>query len=271
MELTKRIMEPFKTIWQNREMIAEMSLKEIRDKYKGQPLGMFWAVFHPFVLISVYIFLYGVVFQTRVQIAEQSTMTFTAYLLSGMIPWLCIQNALMGGSISVISNAVFIKQVVFPVEVFPIKAVGSAFIIEILYIVIDIVYCMISAKEILWTYILLPYVFFLQLIFLVGINYMLSALAAYLKDTKDIVQVICQIGIYVMPVIYLPEAVPTMFKIIIYINPLSHYIWMFQDTLFYGNIMHWYSWILCTICSLVVLYIGHRVYGKLKIGFGSVL
>ena len=271
MLINQKIIDPFYVILKNREMIVEMSTKEIRDKYKGQPLGLFWALFHPLVLIGVYIFLYGVVFQTRVEIAEQNTMTFTAYLLSGMIPWLCIQSALTGGSVSVLSNSAFIKQVVFPVEVFPIKAVGSALIIEFIYLIIDIVYCIVTSKSILWTYILLPYIIVVQVIFLIGVNYFISAITVYLRDLKDIVQVFCMVGVYIMPVIYLPAAVPEMFQVIMYINPLSHYIWIFQDVLFYGSIEHWYSWTICTAISLVVLYLGHYVYKKLKIGFGSAL
>lgn len=271
MEVGKRITEPFQVVFRNRELIIEMSKKEIRDRYKGQPLGMFWAVFHPLIMILVYIFLYGVVFRTRVQIGNQDTLTFTAYLLSGMIPWLCIQSAMQMGSVSVISNAIFIKQVIFPVEVFPAKAVGSAFIIEMIYLVIDVVYCSVSGRVLLGTYLLIPYILLIQAILLLGINYIISSISVYLKDVKDVVQVLCVVGVYVMPVIYLPEAVPQMFRILIYMNPLSYYIWMFQDVLFYGSIEHWYAWVVGTGCSLLVFYMGHFIFKKLKVGFGSAL
>lgn len=271
MKFISKLCAPFSTIIKNKEMIVELSKKEIRDKYKGQPLGMFWALFHPLVLIAIYIFLFGVVYQTRMSTAVESTMSYTAYLLSGMIPWLCIQGSLSGGSVSVISNATFIKQVIFPVEVFPIKAVGAQFIIELIYLLFDIIYCIISARTVMWTYILLPALLIIQLVFLIGINYIVASVAVYLKDVKDIVQVICMVGIYFTPVIYMPEAVPSIFQAVMYVNPFSHYIWIAQDVLFYGHIVHWYSWCICIICSLVMLYLGHYIYQKLKIGFGSAL
>lgn len=198
-------------------------------------------------------------------------MTFTAYLLSGMIPWLCIQTSLTGGSISLLSNLSFIKQVIFPVEVFPIKAVGSSLIIEFIYLIMDMFYCIAVSRKLMLTYILLPYIIIVQVLFLICINYICSAVTVYLRDLKDIVQVFCMIGIYIMPVIYLPEAVPDMFQVVIYMNPLSHFIWIFQDVLFYGFIEHWYSWIVSPLVSIIVLYIGHYVYKKLKVGFGSAL
>lgn len=271
MGFIKKLTNPFLTIFENGEMIVEMSKKEIRDKYKGQPLGRFWVLFHPLVLIATYIFLFGVVYTTRSGNESQNTLTYAAYLLSGMVPWLCIQTALNGGSMALLNNSVFIKQVIFPTEVLPIKAVGAAFIVEIIYLVIDIMYCMVSSKHILWTYILLPYVLLIQIIFLIGMNYVISSVTVYLRDLKDVIQVLCTVGIYILPVIYTPDAVPRIFKAVIYVNPFSHFIWVFQDILYSGRIEHWYSWVISTIISLIMLYVGHYVFNKLRNGFGSAL
>ena len=135
----------------------------------------------------------------------------------------------------------------------------------------DVIYCLISGRILLWTYLLIPYIIVIQIIMLVGINYIISSVSVYLRDMKDIVQVLCMIGVYAMPVIYLPEAVPGIFRVLIYMNPLSYYVWMFQDTLFYGSIEHWYAWIVGTGCSLFVFYFGHFSFKRLKIGFGSAL
>lgn len=271
MRLLAGLLSPFLTIIKNRELIIEMSKKEILDKYKGQPLGVLWAVVHPLVMILIYIFLFSVVYQTRINGEAQQTLSYAAYLLSGMVPWLTIQTALNTGSASITVNGMLIKQVIFPAEVLPTKMVGAAFIIEMIYIVIDLLYCFITVKSLSIVYLLLPVALLIKIIFLIGLNYMLAALNVYLRDTKDFVQVFCSIGVYLLPVIYSPDAVPAIFRKILYINPVSHIIWMFQDVLYYREILHWYSWVISVVEALVALYVGHIVFKKLKVGFGSVL
>ena len=266
-----QIFNPFLTIYKNRELIWEMSKKDILDKYKGQPLGAVWAIVHPLTMILIYIFLFSIVFHVRIGGQAQRSLSYAAYLLSGMVPWLTIQTAFNGSSIAITSNPMLIKQVIFPAEVLPIKMVGSAIIIELIYFGIDLLYCLITVHTFYWTYFLLPISLATEIVFLIGISYLLSSLNVYLRDIKDFVEVICLVGIYFAPVIYSPEAVPAMFRKILYINPLSHIIWMFQDVMYFGRILHWYSWIISLLVALVTLYFGDLLFKKLRIGFGSVL
>lgn len=265
------VIAPFRRIFKNRELILELSRRESVDIYKGQPLGAVWSIIKPLVLILLYIFLFGVVFKSNVGFSETMPLSYSSYILSGMVPWLCIQTCLTTGSTSVINNAAIVKQVIFPIEVFPIKSLGSALIMEGVYLAGTLAYNLISSSKILWTYALLPIAILLQIIFLLGINYILSSLTVYLKDIKDFVQLFCLLGVYIMPVVYLPDAVPSIFRPFLYINPFSHYIWMFQDTLYFGNINHPYSWIVCTILSFVTFFAGDRLFQKLKVSFGSVI
>ncbi len=169
----KQIFNPFLTIYKNRELIWEMSKKDIVDKYKGQPLGVIWAIVHPLVMILIYIFLFSIVFQVRIGGEAQRSLSYAAYLLSGMVPWLTIQTAFNSSSIAITSNPMLIKQVIFPAEVLPIKMVGSAVIIELIYLGIDLLYCFVTVHTFYWSYFLLPIALVIEIISLIGISYIL--------------------------------------------------------------------------------------------------
>lgn len=265
------ITAPFAALYKNRELIGEMARRDIADRYKGQPLGLIWAFVHPLLLMGIYIVLFGVIFQMRTGGAIQTTGNYTIYLLSGMIPWLGMQTAMSAGSVSVIANGSFVKQVIFPSEVFPVKVVFSTLFIEAIYLFCDIIFTISVLKRVPWIYALLPVALLLQIMLLIGINYITSSINVYWKDIKDFVQVFCTLGIYVLPILYLPEAVPAVLRPILYINPFSHYIWLFQDILNYGSVQHWYAWIVCPVLSLAAFYGGYAVFEKLKVSFGSVL
>ena len=267
----KRLTEPFRHILKNRELIMQLAYRDLVERYKGQPLGMVWTFIHPAIMIFIYIFLFGVVFQMRASANVALPTNYSIYLLSGMVPWLCMQTSLTSSANSIVANGMLVKQVVLPVEIYPVRSVASAFLLEMIYLVITLIYSVLTMRMFPVFYLLLPVGLLLQTMMLVGIAYLTSSLNAYLKDIKDIVQVFCSIGVYIMPVLYLPEAIPAIFRPFLYINPFSYYIWMFQDILNYGSFVHPYAWVFCVIFSLAAFYGGDRIFQQLKTSFGSVL
>ena len=54
-------------------------------------------------------------------------LDYTTYLLSGLIPWMAFQESMAKGATVIVGNANLVKQVVFPVEVLPVKGVIASF------------------------------------------------------------------------------------------------------------------------------------------------
>ena len=85
-------------------LIYELTRREIFDRYAGQVFGVFWSIGHPLMLILIYIFIFGFVFQVRTSGRLDLPLNFTSYMLSGLIPWLVFAEV-MGKSSTVIVNA----------------------------------------------------------------------------------------------------------------------------------------------------------------------
>jgi lipopolysaccharide transport system permease protein len=255
----------------HRQLTWEMAKREITDRYTGQVLGSIWAILHPLTLILVYIFIFVVVFKIKIGGTKEMPLDYTTYLLSGLIPWLSFQESLSKSSTVINNHANLVKQVVFPIEILPIKSVISSLITQLIFLVILIVYVVISQKFLPLTYFLLPVLLFLQSLSMLGVAYILSSIGAYFKDIKDIIQVISVVGVYLLPIFYLPESVPGLFRPILYINPFSYLIWCYQDVLYYGRFEHPWAWLVLIIISHGIFTTGYLVFRKLKVMFGSVL
>jgi len=106
---------------------------------------------------------------------------------------------------------------------------------------------------------------------MIGVAFILACIGTYFRDIKDFVQLFALVGMYLMPVFYLPNWVPDFFKPFIYLNPFSYLIWCYQDVFYYGRIEHPWSWIFTSIVSTATFIIGYRLFRKLKISFGNVL
>ena len=110
----------------------------------------------------------------------------------------------------------------------------------------------------------------MQVMMMTGIAYLLSPIGAFFKDLKDIVQLFSMMGVFLIPVFYLPDWVPPLFKPVIYINPFSYFIWCYQDLLFRQATAPW-AWLVVFLLSVSSFAAGYRVFRKLKPGLGNVL
>jgi lipopolysaccharide transport system permease protein len=248
-----------------------MTKREIGERYAGQMLGLFWTVGHPLVMMGVFVFIFAIVFKLKAGGTYELPLDYTTYLLSGLIPWITFQESMSKATTAIVANANLVKQVVFPLEILPIKGVLASLVTQAVSIMVLIGY--VSFKHGLppWTYVLLPVLLMFQCMAMVGVSYILSSVGVYFRDLKDFVQVFCLMGMYLMPVFYLPEMVPKIFRPVLYINPFSYMIWCYQDVFFFGRFEHPWAWAVFIFSSVFLFYGGYRIFLKLKIMFGNVL
>ena len=263
--------EVFRLLTTYKTLTWEMAKREITDRYQGQFFGLYWAVIHPLVLIGVYIFVFVIVFKIKIGGTREMPLDYTTYLLSGLIPWMAVQESMSKASTVITSNASLVKQVVFPIEILPIKSVLASMITQGIFFAILIVYVLATHTTLPITYALLPLLVFVQMIGMAGVSYVLAAIGTYFRDIKDIAQVFTVVGIYVMPIFYLPEQVPEIFRLILYLNPFSYMIWCYQDALYFGKFMHPWAWVVYIVVSHLVFALGYRLFHRLKVMFGNVL
>ncbi|MDQ7824721.1 MAG: ABC transporter permease [Candidatus Eremiobacteraeota bacterium] len=255
----------------HRQLTFEMARREVTERYLGQVFGAFWVFAHPLVLMGVYIFIFAFVFKVKIGGTYDLPLNYTIYLLSGLIPWLGVQESMSKGTTAITANANLVKQVVFPIEILPVKGVIASLFTQVVFLVFLIGYVLISYRLLPWTYALLPLLLFFQALGMIGINYFLSSISPYFRDLKDFVQVFVVIGVYLVPAFYLPEFVPELFRPLLYLNPFSYLIWCYQDVLYFGRIDHSFAWVVFPFLALLSFYGGYRVFRKLKIMFGNVL
>ena len=108
----------------HRRLLWHQIKQELLEQHAGQMLGAAWPIVHPLFLMAVYTFIFSVVFVNRIGGTYDLPLDYTAYIMSGLIPWLAIQFALNKATTALTSNAGLIKQVVFPIEV-PAASTGE--------------------------------------------------------------------------------------------------------------------------------------------------
>src|SRR5262249_56371861 len=97
------------------------------------------------------------------------------------------------------------------------------------------VYVLATNHTLPWTYALLPILWLFQALGMIGIVFVLSAVGVHVRDVKELVQVFAVVGIYLVPVVYLPDWVPDTIRPLLYANPFSYMVWCYQDVCYFGR------------------------------------
>jgi lipopolysaccharide transport system permease protein len=248
-----------------------MAKREVLDHYTGRVLGAGWIIAHPLIQIGIYLFIFGVIFKPDVEHPSGLPINWTVYLLSGLIPWLAFLDAMNRSSLSMINNANLVKQVVFPIEILPIKGIMAATVPHLVMWILLLAYMLLQFGMLPWTIALLPLLLMVQLLAMVGVGFVLAPVGAYFRDLKDVIQVFGMVGLFLTPTLYRPESVPVVFKPLLYVNPVSYMIWCYQDVCYFGSIDHPWAWVVFGVLSLSVFVVGFRIFEKLKTYLGNVL
>ncbi|MFO0722382.1 MAG: ABC transporter permease [Myxococcota bacterium] len=266
---TGAIREIIFLLTRHRQLTWAMTRREISDRYAGQVVGVLWAFGHPLAMIAVYIFLFAVVFKARV--GDHAGPGYVVYLLSGLLPWMAFQESMQKSGAVLVANSSLVKQVVFPIEILPVKSVLSSLMTQAVGSVVLVLWSPVALGSFHLTIFLLPLLWVTQITAMIGVAYLLSAVGTFLRDIKDFVQLFGLIGSYLVPIAYLPEWVPEAMRPLLYANPFSYMVWCYQDLVFNGTISHPYAFLVFPLLALTVFALGYRVFRRLKPYFGNVL
>ncbi len=264
--------ELLSVLLRHRQLTWEMTKRELTERHAGQIIGSFWAIGHPLVVMAVYVFLFSYVFRGRIAARGLSVpMDFTVYILAGLIPWLIFQDAMNKATFAIAGNASLVKQVVFPIEILPTRTVFAAGITHALYVGLLAIFIFVRFGALPTTFLLVPVLMTVQMLAMAGVCFAVSAVGSYVRDLKEFISVFTLVNIYLMPVVYVPEWVPSMVRPLMYLNPFSYMTWCYQDAIYFGRFAHPWAWLAFPLASFLCFALGYRLFRKLKTYFGNVL
>lgn len=260
-----------RTLLRNRVLLGELIRRDLTESYAGSILAQAWAVLHPLMLFGVYLFVFGYIYAAKLDLEMPVEVDFAAFMLAGLAGWLGIQGALAKGATAITSAENLVKQVVFPVELLPVKAVISGMFPVLIGSLLSVVYALLRFGEISPMLPVLPFVLIWQSLMFVGLGLILSSLNVFVRDVRDGVQFYASFGLFILPVIYPPGRLPDWFETFLMFNPFSYFIWVLQDIFFYQQFSSLFVWIVFLALPPLVLVAGVRVFEKTREHFGDAL
>jgi lipopolysaccharide transport system permease protein len=263
--------EVTRLLLRNRTLTAELTRRDIRGEHAGQIFGAAWGVIQPLAMMALYAFIFSVVFRVRVGGTLELPRDYTVYLLSGLIPWLACVQAMGKSTTAVTDSGNLVKQTVFTLELVPITRALASALPLVVGLAFVLVYMPFAEGGVPWTLVLVPLLVAFQALAMAGLALGLSAVGAFVRDLKQVIPIVALLGIFVLPVVYLPSSVPELFRPVLYLNPFSYLVWTWQDALYYGRFEHPWAWAVFLAGSVFLFVSSYRLFRKLKPYFGDVL
>lgn len=259
------------TLWQQRDLLTSLAWRDIASRYKGSTIGLLWALITPLLMLGIYTAVFSGIFQARwgqtggpVEYAQQLFVGLTVHGLAAE----CLNRtpSLM------LSNASYVKRVVFPLHLLPLVTLSTAFFhflisLSVLLAFYAIVNHSLPVMGLLYTpIILLPYI-----IWLLGISFLLSGLGVYFRDINQVMGLITTILLFLSPVFYPASMLPEHLQGIFMFNPLTLVIEQLRAVLLDGGVPDWGALGLYSIGALLMAALGAWGFKKMRGGFADVL
>jgi len=221
-----------RTILTHRRLLVSITRVELQKKFAGSVLGLGWVFLQPALLLSVYLFIYLVVFQVR--FPGFSTFDYVLYVFCGLVPYFGFMEALTTGGLSIRQNIHLVKNVMLPIELVPVRAVLVGMTSQ--FVSLGIVLVMLAASGRLTPHVLwLPVVILLQVLLLIGLTWILASLTVALPDVTYFVNLFVFLLMFLSPIGFKPEMVPANFQWVIYLNPVYYMIEAYRDSMLNGT------------------------------------
>ena len=220
--------ENLRRLLEYRELLYNLTRKEVKVKYKNSFLGFVWSLVTPLMMLVVFYVAFGVIFKLR----AMDMRYYAFYLMAGILPWNFMSQTLTQGVSSVVTNGDLVKKVYFPREVLPLSYLGSAsfhFLLQEMMLIVFLVAFRVPMTP--WIF-MLPLLMLLEAAFIAGFSLLLAACNVFFRDVQHFTEILLMAWFWMTPVIYpvafIRDNLPAWAARLYMLNPMAHIILIWQ-------------------------------------------
>jgi len=257
-----------------RELFRNLTLRELRGKYKRSVLGWAWSMINPLATMGIFTVVFHFLIKVDPDHGNPSGLhSFPFFLLCGLLPWNFLLNGIMNGMGALLANGGLIKKVYFPREVLTASVVAAwavQFAIELGVLMVALLFVGNIAFPFIPGVLL---VLVIQMFFVYGIALALGAMNVYFRDVQHFMGLFTQLWFYATPVVY-PLALVTGHRSIYNfykLNPMVRFVSMYRDLMYDLRWPPLYDLAYVTGCAILSVLIGRWIFLKLEPRFAEEL
>jgi lipopolysaccharide transport system permease protein len=214
-------------LWQYRDLLYILTLRDIKVRYKQTVLGILWAIIQPLFMMIIFTLFFG-----KLAKIPSDGIPYPLFAYAGLLPWTFFSNALNSSGNSLVGNSSLVTKVYFPRMIIPIAAVGSGlldFVISFGLLILLMLYYGVGFSP---NILMLPILTLLTALLTIGIGMWMSALNVKYRDVRYALPFLIQLWMFATPIIYPSSLIPEKWRWLFRINPLTGLIEGYRSAIF---------------------------------------
>jgi lipopolysaccharide transport system permease protein len=252
-----------------RHLVFQLIARELKARYYTSFLGFLWVLLVPLSTLAIYTFVFSVVLPSAWE--DTRSVPFAFILFAGLIPYTLFADVLNRSPAIILGHPNYVKKVVFPLQILPVVALGTAFVDSLVSIALLLAGILITSHSLSLTILLLPLAYLPLLLITMGISWLLASLGVYIRDMGPAVGILTRLWFFLTPIVYPLERVPQRFLWIMKLNPLAMVVESFRSALLWGTPWNWVEWSVWLFVGLILATLGYLWFMKTRTGFADVL
>lgn len=262
---------PFACLWRHRALAWQLTVRDVKARYRGALLGPFWAVFQPLLYLAVFTFVFTVIFPSRGAAWGANRADFALAIFLGLIVFWLASDCVTRAPSLLRSNAALVQNLVFPLEVLPWVTLGeAAFHAGLRFLIFFVAFAVVHGGA-PWTVFLLPLVIVPLVLIVLGISWILAALGSFSRDLDQVINVIVTATMFMSAIFYPASVVPEAYRGYFMLNPLAFAIEQARGVAMWGEPPAWAALGGFLAAGLVTAWLGLRWFMRSRGRFADVL
>lgn len=248
-------------------LLRELVKRDFQGRYAGSLLGLVWSFLQPVWLLLLFTFVFSTVMAVKIPAADGGTGSFAAFLFSGLLPWMALQEGVSRSSTAITDNSSLVKKLRFPSEVLVLAVVLAALLHEAIagavFLGLLATTGELSAGGLPLLLLAVP----LQVALTLGLGLLLGSVHVFFRDTAQLLGMVFTGWFYLTPIVYPMTYVPERLQGWVRLNPLTALVELYRQALLGGRPALVPGTASLAVVSAVVLCAGLWLFSRLKPAF----
>lgn len=245
------------SFWERKSLIMDFAITDLKIRYRSSLLGVLWSFLEPLLMLAILYVVFTNVFQSQIHL-------FPLYLLLGLICWNMFVRGTSLGLTSISSRSGILSHIYIPGEIPPISAAVTSLMMLTIEMIIFSLFLMFFQFVPSNTIIILPLVFILEFLLVIGFSLALSVLSIKFKDVHFIWGIILHAGFFVTPIFYNIDVLPKNIQPILVLNPMTQILNIARDVALYNTLPTIEDIVIATIGTLIIFGSGYYIFRRLS-------
>lgn len=238
-------------------VISELTGREIKRKYSRSKLGILWSVLNPLFHMMVLSLIFSTMFKRSIE-------NFPVYVMSGNILWNLFTTSTNTAMTALVDNKQMLIKVKIPMGVFVMSRVYTAFVNFCFSLIAFIPILLLFRTPITWNILFIPIIVLCELMFALGVSYILSVGYVLFGDIKHLYSIVLTLWMYLSAIFYPTDRLSVTMRTVVANNPVYTYIDSFRWIFLEGMLPPVNTMVKMVLWSVVLYFVGTHVFNSSK-------